>query len=533
MAIKRIEMMKGAIDFMKSHNLKPNVTALAREYGVDRRTVQKILNNTHTSTILRNRNSELDPYKEIIKEKLSIHRTSIRSVFEYIVKEYKIETSYSNFRQYVKKYKLLSKKSNKAHPRYETLQGELIQVDWKEDIRLHSRSGEIFVINIFHMLLKFSRYSYIELTIKKERSDVIRCLINGFKYFGGVSGALLFDNMSTVVDVGGRNKSINGKILQFAKDFNFTVKTCKVRAGYTKGSNEARNKILDWIRPYDYEFDTIDDLIEIVKSINDKMNMNICKGTSISPQQLFYLNEKKYLNPLPNKLVIELYLTSSKVKVSNEALVYYKGNKYSVDCELINEYVSLETFNNQLHIYYKSKLVTIHYISDNPLNYHTEHYKNSLSGKVKESNIDKIAMDNLNKFDQLLNIRTISSINKATAFDSIESFKTYLLSISSTRWLINFYLNLSSNEKELFYKEVKRIMPLLIDDKLFFDNLKLIIKIDKVYSIQNIRFNTLIMHYNSEYELLNDNGFKVLMKEYSNKFDELLSELKGDSYEQL
>ena len=63
-----------------------------------------------------------------------------------------------------------------------------------------SRNGEVFVINIFHLVLKFSRYSYIELTLSKEQPIVLRCLINAFHFFGGVPKRILFDNMATVMD---------------------------------------------------------------------------------------------------------------------------------------------------------------------------------------------------------------------------------------------------------------------------------------------------------------------------------------------
>ena len=45
--------------------------------------------------------------------------------------------------------------------------------------------------------------------------------------------------MRTIVDIEKNNKHVNGKIVQFARDFNFKVRLCKFRAGYTKGSNEA------------------------------------------------------------------------------------------------------------------------------------------------------------------------------------------------------------------------------------------------------------------------------------------------------
>jgi transposase len=151
----------------------------------------------------RDKSSKLDGFKEEIADKLSIKRTTIRSVYEFMCRKHGEEKigSYSNFKTYVKKHKLKDKEKGKGHPRYETEPGDMIQVDWKEDIPMVSRKGEILVVNILHLLLKFSRYSYLEVTLNKDQHTLFRAMINGFKFFGGVSKRLLFDNMSTAANI--------------------------------------------------------------------------------------------------------------------------------------------------------------------------------------------------------------------------------------------------------------------------------------------------------------------------------------------
>lgn len=78
--------------------------------------------------------------------------------------------------------------------------------------------------------------------------------------------------MSNVVDVSAKSKIINNKMIHFSKDMNFTVLTYKSRHAYTKGTNEYRNKIFDWIRSYSDEFETFEALQEMVERINIKMN---------------------------------------------------------------------------------------------------------------------------------------------------------------------------------------------------------------------------------------------------------------------
>ena len=88
-------------------------------------------------------------------------------------------------------------------------------------------------------------------------------------------------------------------ISRMAKDFGFEVKLCGVRKPYTKGCVEAKNKIIDWIRVYDGEFETFEDLTAIIEEINTSMNTRLNQETQMSPTALYY-KEKKYLLPLPS-----------------------------------------------------------------------------------------------------------------------------------------------------------------------------------------------------------------------------------------
>jgi len=67
--------------------------------------------------------------------------------------------------------------------RFEANQGLQCQIDWKENLSLISKNGEVFVINIFLSILGYSRLKYIELTLDKQQPTLFKCLNNMFKYF--------------------------------------------------------------------------------------------------------------------------------------------------------------------------------------------------------------------------------------------------------------------------------------------------------------------------------------------------------------
>jgi len=124
--------------------------------GMDRRTVKKYYEGYEGKPKNRNKPSKLDKYYDEIKSKLAIKGVTVKGVYEYLKSKDKNIGTYSNFNKYVKKKGLKPEKKVKGHPRFETAPGEQAQVDWKENIKLVSKSGEEFVINVLDFKLGYS-----------------------------------------------------------------------------------------------------------------------------------------------------------------------------------------------------------------------------------------------------------------------------------------------------------------------------------------------------------------------------------------
>ena len=510
---------------MEANGIKPNYAELGRKYNLDYRTVKKYHQGYKGKPKNRNKPSKLDNYKEVIKQKLEISRNSRKSVYEFLVDIYGVDLigSYSNFKIYCKKNKLKpSNGTSGGNTRFETEPGDIAECDWKESVHLVSKNGEAFIVNIFHLVLKFSRYSYLEITLSREQTVVFRCLINAFNYYGGIPERILFDNMSTVVDVSVRSKRINSKIIQFSKDINFKVQTCKARHPFTKGTNEARNKIIDWLRSYNDEFETFEDLQKIVDKINMKMNTEICEGTDMPPCVLFY-KEKEYLNPLPDSAVIDRYTAPTKVLVSHQQLITYKGIKYSVDKSYIGEYVQPEEFNDKLQIYYKGKLIQIHQLSQNPINYTEDHYRQSLSKAVKQENIDEIVLNNLKIMDSIFDIRKVT-VTKTDAVKSHEALLAYLVSHGAlSSWIKRFIQSLTKEDRIIFYDELIKMLPYVINEEEFFNAFKHAVNKDNV-RLTRVYFWGLDILGN--YEILSEEGYSSIYRDFEKETNEYLLDVK-------
>ena len=392
------------LQILKLSDIVPNFSELARQYGMDRRTVKKYYDGYKGKPKHHNKSSRLDEYYDLIKTKLSLRGANVRAVYEFIKDEVDSNIgTYSNFNKYVKSKGLKPKKTEKGHPRYETDMGVQAQVDWKEDVTLHNRYGEPFTFQVFDYKLGYSRYPVFTYKLYKTRQDVFDCLIASFKATGGVPREILFDNMSSVVDRDGNRANISNEMRAFAKDMGFKIKLCKPRHAFTKGKVEALNKFLAWLIPYEGEFETEDELIAILSKINKKVCERVCDETGVPPILLFQ-KEKEYLQSLPSDKVLESYLTHDRqTTVRKDSMVTYMKNKYSVPADYIGKPVRLKVFNESLQIYYSTDLIATHSLSDKRLNYTKEHYTQLLSGYIKnDDDIAALAEINLRQMDALL-----------------------------------------------------------------------------------------------------------------------------------
>jgi len=392
------------LNICKLSGSKPNFAELGREYDLDWRTVKRYYDGYNGKPQHRDKPSKLDKHLDTIQNKLKIRGTTVRSVYEFILDEVDANIgTYSNFSKYIKSKGLKPVKTQKGHPRFETEPGVQAQVDWKENISIANRNGEIFTFQVFDYKLGYSRYPIFIYKLYKTRQDVFDCLIASFKATGGVPKEILFDNMASVVDINGNKRSVNSKFRSFAKDFGFSIKLCKPRHAFTKGKVEALNKFLTWILPYQGEFDTEDELVAILKKINEKICKRICDETGVPPILLFQ-KEKEYLQPLPSDKVIDSYLSHDRQTiVRKDSMVTFNKCKYSVPAEYIGKPVRLQICHDNLHIYHSTDLIALHHISKKRLNYLPEHYKQLLSKSICDSDaLEEFAKKNLEQLDDLL-----------------------------------------------------------------------------------------------------------------------------------
>ena len=356
--------------------IKPNYAALGREYGCDYRTAKKkyeIEKQIEQGINIEStpRNHIIDAYKEIIDNKLeTIPGITAYSIYYFLKVEKNYKGSYSTIRNYVRKNK--DKRKKPATIRVQPVIGKVAEVDWKEDFKLISKNGELFEINIFLMRLHYSKKFYARLTIDKKRDEVKTCIIESLEYFNGCPREIWFDNMATVMIKEDKHKKVHNEIKQLGNDIGFKPILCRAKRPKTKGTVENMAKLCDRLVSYNNEFETLEDLINIVNKFNEECGKEKSQAHNKIVNEVFE-EEKKYLLPLPNKNILEKYKQKIEYrKVPQDSMIVYKGNRYSVPTRFIGSYLGIRIIDNQVCIYDNTQLVRCHKISDKNLNYTKE-----------------------------------------------------------------------------------------------------------------------------------------------------------------
>lgn len=350
---------------------------IARRLMISRGKVRRALTCLPSQRPTRERVSKLDAFQLTVEEILAEYpKLSGVRIFEKL-KAAGYSGGVSTVRNYVMK---LRGQKREAFVRYETAPGEEAQVDWGY-FGSFPFEGGFRKLYFFVMVLGYSRKLYVEFTTSQSLAVFLQCHVNAFKYFGGITKNIRYDNLKSVV-ISRYLKYIqfNQKFLEFAGYYLFTSQACNVGKGNEKGKVESgvgyvkKNFLAG--RPFRDFADLENQLWEWLKQVNLR-----CHGTTKEIPEERFKFEQEHLLALPAKD----YDTTVPVPVKayHDCFLRFESNYYSVPSKYILLPLTLRASKCQVKIFYQGSCIATHqrsYDSNQRIEDH-QHFKELLQIK--------------------------------------------------------------------------------------------------------------------------------------------------------
>jgi len=169
----------------------------------------------------------------------------------------------------------------RAFVRFETGPGEQSQMDWGHFGNWGGRR-----LYGFALTLCYSRMRYIEFTQSQDIHHLLACMVQGFRYFAGVTESVLTDRMKTVlIDQTGGELHFNQKFLQFAAYYGFVPRVCRAYRPETKGKIESTVRFVKQNFWPGISFLSLADLNQQARTWMEKVNHQVHSTTREVPYQ--------------------------------------------------------------------------------------------------------------------------------------------------------------------------------------------------------------------------------------------------------
>lgn len=389
--------LMGELNMLKEERIKPNFSDVSRRYGIDRHTVAKYWNDGDTAPAdgRSAKRSAFDEHEEEIRYRAQLPGVTAKAIHEWLLDRHGGEgdqalPGYGAFTHWMRRHGIVVGESPagdpEAHPRFETGPGEQLQFDWKEDMKLHDRTGALIVFNVFTATLCFSRLHVFLLAMRRTREVLLACMYQVLVRLGGTPKVWVTDHMSAYCGTtrdGHTHR--DARVDRFAKDAGFEIALCGVRKCMTKGKDESANRFANRLRAYEGDFDGTDGLSEVIARVERRSNEEPNGTTKVPPFLLFQKKEKDALKPIGNLALLEQSLGQvTRQVVPSTMLVRARGREWSVPRRCIGHEVrTIIEPEGTLLVFDGDALVATHDTvgETRPIVYTQDHYLEALSDK--------------------------------------------------------------------------------------------------------------------------------------------------------
>jgi len=321
-----------------------SIRAIAQLTGLSRNTVRKVLRGTHDlKRKATPRASKLDPFKDYLRRRRAEHPLSAVRLLEEIA-PMGYDGSIVTLRRFLATLEDDGRRQSRLTVRFETPPGQQAQADWASVGRFTDTDGRSRPLYAFTFVLSYSRMLFVYFTTSMNLATLIDCHQRAFASFGGWPRRILYDNMKQVRLGPGR---FNEAFLDFANHYGFTPRTHRAYRPRTKGKVE---RAVEYVKDnflLGRSFADLDDLNAQARAwLEQTANVRVHATTGQRPVDLF---AQEGLIPAASVPAYR-FLDPVRRTVNFEAMVHYRGSRYSVPPAFAGQPVEVVALGGQIVI---------------------------------------------------------------------------------------------------------------------------------------------------------------------------------------
>jgi transposase len=223
-------------------------------------------------------------------------------------------------------------------------------------------SGEVQTAQIFVAALGASNFTYVEASLSQAVADWLSAHVRALDYFGGVTQAIVPDNLKSGVARACRYEpDLNPSYQDFAEHYGVTILPARVRKPRDKAKVEvAVQGIERWIlAPLRHcTFFSLAELNAALWAALERYNDRPLSHGEGTRRSRYLELDRPALKPLPARRY--QYATWKKAKVHLDYHVEFERRYYSVPYRLIGKTVDLRLTRHMVEVFYRGQAVATH-----------------------------------------------------------------------------------------------------------------------------------------------------------------------------
>ena len=252
--------------------------------------------------------------------------------------------------------------------------GELLLSDYTgASLSYWECDGKEYKVQIFVACLGFSNLIYAEASRSQTVADWINSHIRAFSYCGGVTSAVVIDNLKAGVTRSDRYEpDINKTFQEFGAHYTTTIffffsRKPRDKAKAEQAVQKVERDVLAPLR--NRRFISLEGINTAVAELLEQLNSRMMKDYGMSRRELFTSTEKEALKPLP---ALPFVVTSWKrARVGMDYHIEFQRHRYSVPYYLARKEVMIKISESLIEVFCDNERVASHRRSHKPYAFST------------------------------------------------------------------------------------------------------------------------------------------------------------------